>query len=486
MASKNYSNLTHSQQPPHFDNYTYAYNPSNSKFNPTMGIIIVALGSALIFVAFFTVYVRRCAIANAEQDSSNAAAGNPRSSTSRQPKGLDKSVVESLPVVHFKDLNLQHVVDEKVDGGHGKNENDDVHRECAVCLSEFETEDNLRLLPKCNHVFHLECIDVWFRSHSTCPLCRASLVPTTDVQQVPDAGPRLDQAESVVIEPEQEREGDGGQGVLQVPFEVVVVTIDGGDVGESAREQEQEAAQLAVPVAAPTRSGIATEDHDQKDTAWFALFRNVQSFKKAARVMLHERAGTSPPPGLLQQHSLEAAQTISKTVRKSPSPVNKPMQRSASLDGDGKSIKDFVSSSNNLLSPRIESQLHSVPAAASNLATMMNLPTTSNPDFQQACSSYSGLEFLRTGISLNSAEKAHLSESQQIRSNSEHWVHIELDDAPGLESSCGVGPSSSTKPVQQQLFVSKSPIISSRGTVETGRLERWSFLNLRNSLSLQR
>jgi hypothetical protein len=40
--------------------------------------------------------------------------------------------------------------------------------------------------------------------------------------------------------------------------------------------------------------------------------------------------------------------------------------------------------------------------------------------------------------------------------------------------------------VQQQLFVSKSPIISSRGTVETGRLERWSFLNPRNSLSLQR
>lgn len=255
MASKNYSSSTHSQQPPLFDSYTYAYNPSNSKFNPTMGIIIVALGSALIFVAFFTVYVRRCAIANAEQDLSSAAAGNPTSSTSRKPKGLDKSVVESLPVVHFKDLNFQQVVD----GGHGKNENDDVHRECAVCLSEFETEDSLRLLPKCNHVFHLECIDVWFRSHSTCPLCRASLVPTTDIQQVPDAGARLDQAESVVIEPEQEREGDGGQGVLQVPFEVVVVTIDGGDVGESAREQEQEAAQLAVPVAAPTRSGIATE-----------------------------------------------------------------------------------------------------------------------------------------------------------------------------------------------------------------------------------
>jgi E3 ubiquitin-protein ligase ATL6/9/15/31/42/55 len=289
MASKNYSSLTHPQQPPLSDKYTYAYNPSNSKFNPTMGIIIVALGSALIFVAFFTVYVRRCAIANAEQDLSSAAAGNPTSSTSRQPKGLDKSVVESLPVVHFKDLNFQHVADEKVDGGHGKNEKDDVHRECAVCLSEFETEDSLRLLPKCNHVFHLECIDVWFRSHSTCPLCRASLVPTTDVQQVPDAGARLDQAESVVIEPEQEREGDGGQGVLQVPFEVVVVTIDGGDVGESAREQEQEAAQLAVPVAAPTRSGVAREGkiRNQWRGGISEIFSSLRSLSLARSLLKH-------------------------------------------------------------------------------------------------------------------------------------------------------------------------------------------------------
>ncbi|KAJ7533737.1 hypothetical protein O6H91_13G061800 [Diphasiastrum complanatum] len=42
-----------------------------------------------------------------------------------------------------------------------------------------ETEESVqtenekgRLLPKCNHRFHTGCIDMWFHTHSTCPLCR--------------------------------------------------------------------------------------------------------------------------------------------------------------------------------------------------------------------------------------------------------------------------------------------------------------------------
>lgn len=34
-----------------------------------------------------------------------------------------------------------------------------------------------RDLPKCHHVFHVECIDMWLSSHSNCPICRASLAP---------------------------------------------------------------------------------------------------------------------------------------------------------------------------------------------------------------------------------------------------------------------------------------------------------------------
>ncbi|KAK1304936.1 E3 ubiquitin-protein ligase ATL4 [Acorus calamus] len=47
--------------------------------------------------------------------------------------------------------------------------------DCAVCLSTFEAEDRLRLLPSCGHAFHSQCIDAWLRSASTCPLCRSQI-----------------------------------------------------------------------------------------------------------------------------------------------------------------------------------------------------------------------------------------------------------------------------------------------------------------------
>ncbi|MCO5573669.1 hypothetical protein L7F22_027441 [Adiantum nelumboides] len=49
--------------------------------------------------------------------------------------------------------------------------------ECVVCLSEFQQDEKGRMLPSCKHCFHIECIDMWFYSHSTCPLCRAMVMP---------------------------------------------------------------------------------------------------------------------------------------------------------------------------------------------------------------------------------------------------------------------------------------------------------------------
>ncbi|EOY31603.1 hypothetical protein QUC31_019705 [Theobroma cacao] len=74
--------------------------------------------------------------------------------------GVDQSFIDTLPIFHYKAIiGVKNPFD------------------CAVCLCEFEPEDKLRLLPKCSHAFHMECIDTWLLSHSTCPLCRASLLP---------------------------------------------------------------------------------------------------------------------------------------------------------------------------------------------------------------------------------------------------------------------------------------------------------------------
>ena len=41
---------------------------------------------------------------------------------------------------------------------------------CVVCLGEYEEGDQLRYL-RCNHHFHIECVDEWLKRQSSCPLC---------------------------------------------------------------------------------------------------------------------------------------------------------------------------------------------------------------------------------------------------------------------------------------------------------------------------
>lgn len=72
--------------------------------------------------------------------------------------GLDQALIESLPVFLYREIvGLKEPFD------------------CAVCLSEFAPVDKLRLLPLCSHAFHVDCIDTWLLSNSSCPLCRGTL-----------------------------------------------------------------------------------------------------------------------------------------------------------------------------------------------------------------------------------------------------------------------------------------------------------------------
>lgn len=51
----------------------------------------------------------------------------------------------------------------------------DVGTECPVCLSAFADGEVVRQLGPCKHSFHASCIDMWLKSHSNCPICRASV-----------------------------------------------------------------------------------------------------------------------------------------------------------------------------------------------------------------------------------------------------------------------------------------------------------------------
>ncbi|GLU00341.1 hypothetical protein SLE2022_177180 [Rubroshorea leprosula] len=70
------------------------------------------------------------------------------------------SVADSLPMFTFSSITGRTATASVISG------------DCAICLSKFEAQDQLRLLPLCCHAFHTECIDTWLNSNQSCPLCR--------------------------------------------------------------------------------------------------------------------------------------------------------------------------------------------------------------------------------------------------------------------------------------------------------------------------
>lgn len=150
------SNQTANSDAPPYDPNSDAY--MTSHFTPSMAIIVVVLLSAFLFMAFFSIYVRRCTT----DDEFNPAIGR------RQRSGLDSAMVEGLPMVSYSADTV-------------KEDNDSSG--CVVCLTDFEDGEALRLLPKCQHCFHPACIDLWLNSHTTCPMCRRSLLPEKEGSQ---------------------------------------------------------------------------------------------------------------------------------------------------------------------------------------------------------------------------------------------------------------------------------------------------------------
>jgi len=60
--------------------------------------------------------------------------------------------------------------------------------ECVICITELTAGETARVLPRCGHEFHVDCIDLWLNTHSTCPLCRGAAGDDDD-PHVPPAVP---------------------------------------------------------------------------------------------------------------------------------------------------------------------------------------------------------------------------------------------------------------------------------------------------------
>ncbi|KAI4364963.1 hypothetical protein MLD38_020995 [Melastoma candidum] len=71
-------------------------------------------------------------------------------------RGIDSPTLESYPKTRLDGLvpRLDHDV-------------------CAICLSEYQSQEMIRSIPVCGHYFHDCCIDPWLKRNGACPVCRA-------------------------------------------------------------------------------------------------------------------------------------------------------------------------------------------------------------------------------------------------------------------------------------------------------------------------
>ncbi|CAK8578943.1 unnamed protein product [Lathyrus sativus] len=126
------------------------------EFDANVLMILAVLLCALICsLALYSII--RCALRF-----SNEAINNNQASPQLANKGIKKKALRTFPTVSYS-------TELKLPG---------LDTECVICISEFTKGEKVRILPKCNHGFHVRCVDKWLKEHSSCPKCRQCLLQT--------------------------------------------------------------------------------------------------------------------------------------------------------------------------------------------------------------------------------------------------------------------------------------------------------------------
>ncbi|KAF7825420.1 RING-H2 finger protein ATL74-like [Senna tora] len=152
--------------PPAYGNRTNESFISDANFDANMVIILAALLCALICALGLNSIVR-CAMRCSRRFSAETT---DQTASRLASTGLKKRHLSQIPVKEYgSGVNIPAT-------------------ECPICLGEFEKGDKVRMLPKCNHGFHVRCIDTWLLSHSSCPNCRHSLLDKSTNSNTPEEG----------------------------------------------------------------------------------------------------------------------------------------------------------------------------------------------------------------------------------------------------------------------------------------------------------
>ncbi|CAA2986079.1 E3 ubiquitin-protein ligase RING1-like [Olea europaea var. sylvestris] len=151
--------------------------PASPKYHmPTILVLVICvLGATFIVISYLS--IRRYRLRNSRRNNSGPLENSAREDFIDE----DQGPVVDHPIWYIRTVGLhQSIIDSiavfKYKSGEGLIEGTD----CSICLTGFQENESLRLLPKCSHAFHVPCIDTWLRSNKHCPLCRAPIVSNTN------------------------------------------------------------------------------------------------------------------------------------------------------------------------------------------------------------------------------------------------------------------------------------------------------------------
>jgi hypothetical protein len=126
----------------------------------------------------------------------------------QEPVGIRQTDLNNLPKVKYRRGLFSDRVDAGVtvdSRGSGSPAPDDLvgdgavafaasesEEQCSICLSNYDTGEDLRVLPDCRHHFHAACVDEWLIKNASCPNCRQSLLPPSQRLRGTGAGASAD------------------------------------------------------------------------------------------------------------------------------------------------------------------------------------------------------------------------------------------------------------------------------------------------------
>ncbi|KAK6940692.1 Zinc finger, RING-type [Dillenia turbinata] len=172
LARKGLHDYKSSQASSNIKNHEYSMyrstsHPLGAGFPIQAIVVLCIMATAFLLVSFYILVIkcfldthrldpiRRFSFSRARRSEEPLMAYSP----SLNSQGLDEMLIREIPTFRFR-----------------KRECEERNLfECVVCLNEFQENETLRVLPKCGHAFHLDCIDIWFQSNANCPLCRSSI-----------------------------------------------------------------------------------------------------------------------------------------------------------------------------------------------------------------------------------------------------------------------------------------------------------------------